>query len=643
MKSNSINIREQNTYIDENESLGFVADTTIKILCITAYPGVLAADIVKKFPRVISGIMAFCLLGKSSALKISSNNQNAISHHSQSPEAPLNILPLCNQIKPKENDLHKVRLHSQCLLTYAKQANPERVIEHKLSDDVLKNINSMSTIIPAVSVLGHLNEIKDENRMDHLLQFVLGVPGVHESHHEVSNLCGLSEMFDITTQVKDVLSLFSQDIRQLTQDKELTQPMVEHFQTVFLDIYRQKVPSNLWEGIKLGFNSFWNGGPTESALLLKALEDIEQGRDKISWSPQTIHALTLLSHAWETAINLMLPEKSALDSIITLGQSIKKSRATFCDYVRTAAAVSMAISAHAFPRNEESNLGRIHSVEQIRKNSYKLNELLHKHHASRAIPKSELITSDLETSLKDALKETGDVLFENDIENNHVRMRCKRAGVKCYSFRRSSMRHREDHSLRTNNSRHRNRQHDEILSADAGWSAFKDEPKRFLHENSLVSGYFEQDKPSYLNRISNGKYQVSTTELSDSIKINVEYIDVKKETGLDFSDIQGVDVDELQQDVIATPLLTGCTMLLQRKNGHRYLSHIQPVSEANPNQHLDLQKKLRQSGYETYGPEDYHGSPARFWGIKQDGRWSFFIQQQVDGKLVVKDVFKTRF
>ncbi|EGQ8084665.1 hypothetical protein ABF107_004468 [Vibrio parahaemolyticus] len=96
--------------------------------------------------------------------------------------------------------------------------------------------------------------------------------------------------------------------------------------------------------------------------------------------------------------------KSALDSIITSGNSIKKSLATFCDYVRTAAAVGAAISKHSFHKNDGNDLGRIHSVQQIRRNAYKLNDLLHKHHAYRVIPKSELITSALEENLKDALK-----------------------------------------------------------------------------------------------------------------------------------------------------------------------------------------------------------------------------------------------
>lgn len=640
---NSNNLIHQNKIERlNNDSLGFIGDTAITILCVTAYPGVLAADIIKKFPKVMTGIIAFGLFSKASSFKVSSNDMKLGAYDLHENNSPPNALPLCNDIKPKENDLHNIRLHSKCLLTYAKQANPEHVIEHKLSDEVLKNINNMSTIIPAVSVLERVGTLNKGNSKNHLLQFVLGIPSAHESPHELSNLCGLNEMFDITTQAKDVFSLFGQDIQQLIKDNELTQPMTEHFQMEFLDAYKRKLPLNTWEGIKLGFSSFWNGGPTESALLLKALEDIEHGRDKISWSPQTIHALTLLSHAWETTINLMLPEKSALDSIITLGKSIKKSRATFCDYVRTAAAVGAAISTHSFHKNDGNSLGRIHSVQQIRRNAYKLNDLLHKHHAYRVIPKSELITSDLEVNLKDALKETGEVLFENDMENNNVRVRCKRAGIKCNPFRRASTSHRENYSQGTNHSRHRNRQHVEILNANAGWSALKEGPRNFLHENSLVSGYFEKGKPSYFNRISEGKYQLSTTELSDSIPINVEYIDVQKETELNLQDMQGIDLENLQQDVIATPLLTGCTMVLQRKNGRRYLSHIQPVSETNLNQHLDLQKKLRHNGYETYGPENYHGTPTRFWGIRNDGVWAFFVQQLVGGKLIVKNIFKTR-
>ncbi|WP_188014076.1 hypothetical protein [Photobacterium damselae] len=203
--------------------------------------------------------------------------------------------------------------------------------------------------------------------------------------------------------------------------------------------------------------------------------------------------------------------------------------------------------------------------------------------------------------------------------------------LKTNLFRRNYTDHREN-----------NKQYTEILSADAGWSTLKREPKNFLHNNSLVSGYFEKGSSSYFNRISHGKYQVSSTALSDSIVVNVEYVEVQKEIGLNFNNINGIDIDSVQQDVIATPLLTGCTMILQYKNGKRYLSHIQPVSESNPNQHLDLQKQLRHNGYETYGPEDYQDIPTRFWGIRNNNSWLFFIQQQINGNLIVKNIFQTR-
>ncbi|HHE0548386.1 TPA: hypothetical protein ACN362_004606 [Vibrio parahaemolyticus] len=150
---NSNNLIHQNKIERlNNDSLGFIGDTAVTILCVTAYPGVLAADIIKKFPKVMTGIIAFGLFSKASSFKVSSNDIKSIAYNSHENNSPSNALPLCNDIKPQENDLHNIRLHSKCLLTYAKQANPEHVIEHKLSDEVLKNINNMSTIIPAVSV-----------------------------------------------------------------------------------------------------------------------------------------------------------------------------------------------------------------------------------------------------------------------------------------------------------------------------------------------------------------------------------------------------------------------------------------------------------------------------------------------------------
>ncbi|ENA2731863.1 hypothetical protein ABF107_004469 [Vibrio parahaemolyticus] len=76
-------------------------------------------------------------------------------------------------------------------------------------------------------------------------------------------------MFDITTQTKNIFSLFGQDIQQLIKYKELTQLMIAHFQIEFLDAYKRKLPSNTWEGIKLGFSSFWNGGGNRKRIIIK--------------------------------------------------------------------------------------------------------------------------------------------------------------------------------------------------------------------------------------------------------------------------------------------------------------------------------------------------------------------------------------
>lgn len=643
MKSNSINIREQNTYIDENESLGFVADTTIKILCITAYPGVLAADIVKKFPRVISGIMAFCLFSKSSAYRINTNNNSLqINNYNNNENRYLHpVLEECNKLKPRKKDIQDITKHTNCLLAHARDKIPERVIETRLPKNVYKNIQDMSYVLPAVSVLEQMDSLKENNHSKDFLRFILGVPVSDSTHHELSNLCGLREMFDAASQAKELVDVFIGDIKNLINDKELTEPMVEHFQYHFLKTYRDNIPKNMGEAIKLGFNTFWNGGPTESALLIKALDDIDKRRERISWSPQTIHSLTLISHAWESAINIILPEKSALDSIIALGKSITKSRTTFCDYVRTAASVGAAISTHPQIKSKGEMVGRIHSTEQIRKNAYHLNDHLHRHQSQKKIPSSELITADLEHNLKDAIRETQDKLSLNDLDNNSIKIRCKRAGVRCIPFRRRNNGNRDENSRRTNRV-NQEESHINLVDASAGLSYFKENPSAFLHENSLVSGYFEDGAEAYFNRISDKKYQISTTKLSDSVPVSVEYLKVIKEDTTELNNIPDVNIDDLGKNIIATPLLTGCTMALKIKNGKRYLSHVQPVSETNTNRHLDLQKELTQKGYETYGPQDYREDPTRFFGIKEDNNWHFYTQKLNGNTIVVKEVFKTR-
>lgn len=111
----------------------------------------------------MTGIIAFGLFSKVSSFKVRSNDMRSISNNSHGNNSPSNTLSLCNEIKPQENNLHNIRLHSKCLLTYAKQANTEHTIEHKLSVAVLKNINSMSTIIPAMSVLDRVGTLNEEN------------------------------------------------------------------------------------------------------------------------------------------------------------------------------------------------------------------------------------------------------------------------------------------------------------------------------------------------------------------------------------------------------------------------------------------------------------------------------------------------
>lgn len=318
-----------------------------------------------------------------------------------------------------------------------------------------------------------------------------------------------------------------------------------------------------------------------------------------------------------------------------------RSRATFCDYVRTAASVGMALSAHPELTKKGEHIGRIHSTHQIHRNALHLNDLLHKHPSFRAVPRSELITTDLEASLTHSLKKTEAALEFESFNHNKIKVRCKRAGEGCFPFNRinhnRTSKNRSSHREATSDATH-------LYNAEISLNALNADPIHFLQENSLVTGYFEQGKSAYLNKISNGKYQISTTPLSDAIDVPVHYLDVIREDTINLKQIPDINLNQINSNIIATPLLTGCTITLKIKNGEPYLAHIQPVAKEgvtyDSHRHLNLQKELRKNSYMTYGPENYHGKPARFIGIKEDGNWHFYSQQLRRGNLIAKEIFK---
>lgn len=294
-----------------DESLGFLGDTAVKILCITAYPGILAADLASRFPKITTGFITLNLFNSINETNLTKNKGNTPSLSHQPINTINSKINECNQYKPKTKDVYAIRAHSQCLLSLTEQHYPNHHVPYQLTPKVYHNLRQMSFALPAAHVMEELNKNPIKNQEEHtheLLRFILGIPSHENSHQDLRHLCGLENMFNLSQQAQDILLLFSEDIKSLIKDKTLTEPMVKVFQTEFLEHYRNKLPANISDGIKLGFESFWKGGPAESALLLKALEDIEQGKQAISWSPQTLHILSLLSHAWEATLSVVLPE-----------------------------------------------------------------------------------------------------------------------------------------------------------------------------------------------------------------------------------------------------------------------------------------------------------------------------------------------
>lgn len=336
--------------------------------------------------------------------------------------------------------LDKINEKSKCQL---EQAN-DRVSLPKnqsllaeISTAVLEEfINQLTLVAPAIKVGKAMVSLADKGAGEHtregheLIKSVLGLAVHDASHQEIYDLCGLPEMLNPVNQGIEMAQMLKDDIKALIQDAHMTEQMQHIFKFEYLRHFRETMPRTQWQAFTRGFNAFWNGGPTENAILVQAIKDVEAGRSLSSWSPTKIHALSLSAHLWATGVAILLPEKIALDSLVALGKAVLHSRATFCDYVRTAASVGMAVMARQHGARQGSanrdgviqdgamqkgvyeeqlaeqgapdtaarpKLGRIHSVEQIREN---------------ARVHGENIKLDLEKKLFDSLHEVDKALLK---------------------------------------------------------------------------------------------------------------------------------------------------------------------------------------------------------------------------------------
>lgn len=297
-----------------------------------------------------------------------------------------------------------------------------------------------SSIIPAIKMVSAIIDNIDEGSHNHtmhgreLLKHVLGVPVHSLSHEEIDNMCGLTQMFDPVQQANDIAAQFISDIKSLIHDRELTAHMRLKFQEEYLAHFRDQYPKSQWDAFVPGFNSMWMGELTEFTLLIKAMKDIQKGEIGLTCSPEVVHGLTLASHTWMTTVAPLIPEKVALDSLVSLGKSIYYSRAKLCDYLRTAATVAMSVGGErvinegGFIERDIPDLGRARNVAEIRRNALVFQSRNHK----TIYPSIER-----ETAIKNnarQLKSNSETIrnvdrgSQNCQESSRIRARCRREG-----------------------------------------------------------------------------------------------------------------------------------------------------------------------------------------------------------------------
>ncbi|EDP57986.1 hypothetical protein [Vibrio sp. AND4] len=167
--------------------------------------------------------------------------------------------------------------------------------------------------------------------------------------------------------------------------------------------------------------------------------------------------------------------------------------------------------------------------------------------------------------------------------------------------------------------------------------------RNFLKNNSLTTGYLEQDLPIYFNSVMENKYQISTTPNPGGTQIEAFYLPVVREDTININDHIGVDLGKTEGNLLVTPLLTGCSMAIKKHQGKTHISHFQPFSEKGENfdaqAHKTLNSRLIQSGYKVYGPNDYDGKMSTFIGVRNGGNWSFFAQEKDGTNLKVKKLW----
>ena len=257
--------------------------------------------------------------------------------------------------RPRSHHFHHHLHHSH-------PSHPRRKNKrNRLSLEVIEHMKSSDKASVFHQAINKTKEYSEESQ--HTMMNVLGLdrnigqksddvvspdgPAEGEHHVDLSDLCGLDGMLSKEQMAIGMVTDILDSVHDIITASQFSENMDRLFRYHFLQSIEERFskPGGLdsMDEFLVGMHAGASEGPSGGYLLLKSVDDLNEGRNLSRFSAKEIQGFIAGSKAWRI-FTQMFSEVIVFDSLLDLSLTMAKGRADACSYIRIATLLAMAKS-----------------------------------------------------------------------------------------------------------------------------------------------------------------------------------------------------------------------------------------------------------------------------------------------------------
>ena len=270
----------------------------------------------------------------------------------------INAVKLFDHLEMKRPRSHHFHHH----LHHSHPSHPRRKNRrNRLSLEVIEHMKSSDKASVFHQAINKTKEYSEESQ--HTMMNVLGLdrnigqktddlvspdgPAEGEHHVDLSDLCGLDGMLSKEQMAIGMVTDILDSVHDIITASQFSEKMDRLFRYHFLQSIEERFskPGGLdsMDEFLVGMHAGASEGPSGGYLLLKSVDDLNEGRNLSRFSAKEIQGFIAGSKAWRI-FTQMFSEVIVFDSLLDLSLTMAKGRANACSYIRIATLLAMAKS-----------------------------------------------------------------------------------------------------------------------------------------------------------------------------------------------------------------------------------------------------------------------------------------------------------